>query len=67
MTEIDPVEFGKLVESLNHIKEDLDTLRDEVKEMNEKISKGKGVLLGVLVTAGGLGAGASELLSKIIN
>jgi hypothetical protein len=40
-------------------------LSGEVEELNNKLSSGKGLMVGVLITAGGLGAGATKIIEHL--
>lgn len=59
---IDPVEFGKLVNAVETLKNDVERLTVIVESMNHEMSRGKGVVFGALMMAGGIGAGITKLL-----
>lgn len=65
MNDIDPIQFGKMINAIETLEEKVQSLSTEVSTMNAKISSGKGLMLGVLVTAGGLGAGATKVLEYV--
>ena len=62
MSEIDPVQFGKLLNAVETLEENVATLSAQVQALNGQITSGKGVALGLMITAGGLGAGFSKLM-----
>lgn len=58
------VEFGRLVQSVETLTEEVQKLKVEVQEMRESVAGGKGLVAGMLLAAGGLGAIASEVLQR---
>jgi len=62
--EIDPVQFGKLISSVETLKEDVKELSGQVHALNAQITGGKGMVAGLLLAAGGLGAGATKLIES---
>ena len=69
---IDLIEYGQLIQSVKNLTESLDehtakmsTLSEEVKVITERLNTGKGVVFGLMIAAGGLGAGASEAIKHI--
>jgi len=62
--EIDPVQFGKLISSVETLKEDVKELSGQVHALNAQITGGKGMVAGLLLAAGGLGAGATKLIEN---
>lgn len=73
--DIDPVEFGKLIQAVNNLTIQVinATIRFEKAEVllaarlqiiETKFSTGRGIAVGVVLAAGGLGAGLSELLQS---
>lgn len=65
MSEIDPVQFGKLLNAVETLETNVATLTNQVQQLNSQITGGKGVVFGLLITAGGLGAGITKLLEAI--
>ncbi len=65
MSEINPVEFGKLVGAVQILTIEVAALRLEVKLLQTQLTGGKGILAGLTIAAGGIGAGASHLMEKI--
>jgi hypothetical protein len=65
MSDIDPIQFGKLINAVETLEENVATLSAQVQALNNQITSGKGVALGLMVTAGGLGAGLTKLLEAI--
>ena len=75
-----PIDFGRLIESVHNMGRDIRDLRDETKEqtrvigeqnkriaeLENKYSKGWGILLGVVLASGAAGAGVLELAKKLI-
>ena len=65
MTEIDPVQFGKLINAVETLEGNVESLTAQVQQLNNQITGGKGVAMGLMITAGGLGAGITKLLEAI--
>jgi hypothetical protein len=64
-TELDPVQFGKLINAVETLESKVDSLSSQVAELNEKMASGKGIMVGMILVAGGLGAGAHKVLELI--
>jgi hypothetical protein len=67
MSEINPIEFGKLLNAVETLTRQVSELDNKVEVLNSQITGGKGMIMGLLLTAGGLGAGATKLLEKLSN
>jgi len=65
MTDIDPVEFGRLLNAVETLTGEVESLRDDVKQMKEQMTGARGVAIGLMLAAGGVGAGATHVLEKI--
>jgi hypothetical protein len=65
MADIDPIEFGRLLNAVETLTKQVADLDQKVETLNGQITGGKGVIMGLLITAGGLGAGATKLLEKL--
>lgn len=65
MSEIDPIEFGKLINAVENLAKEVSSLKDEVDELKGKIHGARGMALGFLLAAGGVGAGAGHLFEKL--
>lgn len=65
MTEIDPVQFGKLLNAVETLESNVESLTAQVQQLNTQITGGKGIAMGLMITAGGLGAGLTKLLEAI--
>jgi hypothetical protein len=66
MLELDPVQFGSLIKSVETLANEVQTLRGDVKELASQITGGRGVITGIIIAAGGIGAGMHHLLDKLI-
>ncbi len=62
---IDPVQFGKLINAVETLESNVESLTAQVQQLNNQITGGKGVAMGLMITAGGLGAGLTKLLEAI--
>ena len=65
MSDIDPVQFGKLINAVETLEENVATLSAQVQALNSQLTSGKGVALGLMITAGGLGAGITKIFEAI--
>jgi hypothetical protein len=65
MSEINPIEFGKLLNAVETLTQQVSELDNKVEALNSQITGGKGIVMGLLFAAGGLGAGATKLLEKL--
>ena len=65
MSDIDPVQFGRLLNAVETLTTQVAELDQKVETLNTQITGGKGVVMGLLITAGGIGAGATKLLEKL--
>ncbi len=74
--DIDPIEFGKLSQAVQNLTKQIDQATERFIEseailtkrldaIEAKFSTGKGVAIGLLFAAGGLGAGLSELIGRV--
>lgn len=65
MSEIDPIQFGKLINAVETLEGNVATLTKQVQALNDQITSGKGVALGLMITAGGLGAGLTKFIDYL--
>jgi len=65
MSDIDPVQFGKLLNAVETLEGNVATLTTQVQALNNQITNGKGVALGLMIAAGGLGAGFTKLIDLL--
>jgi len=55
-----------MVQAVETMSAQVSALRREVDELKGALSGGKGVALGLMIAAGGLGAGLSKLLDHLV-
>ncbi len=72
MPEIDPIQYGRLLASVEHLSAQLSTATQQLSEMNTRLDEvegrfrlGKGLLLGIIFAAGSIGMGLRELVSAL--
>lgn len=58
---IDPVEYGRLANAVERLEKDVAKLTTLVERMDSEMTKGKGIVFGMLMFAGGIGAGIAKL------
>lgn len=72
MSEIDPVMFGRLIQSVENLttqlsdaSKDIAKLQNELANIDKRFSLGRGVVIGALLAAGGIGAGLSKIIESL--
>jgi hypothetical protein len=65
MANIDPIEFGKLTNAVERLEKDVYKLTEIIQKMDNDMTKGKGIVFGMLMFAGGLGAGITKLIEQL--
>jgi hypothetical protein len=65
MSEIDPVEFGKLIGSMQHLTTSITTLTEKVETLENKLNTGRGFILGLTIAAAGVGGSVGAYIHKI--
>ena len=63
--EISAIEFGKLVQNVESLSQNMAFMRTEINSLLEIKNKGKGIFFGVLMLAGGVGAGMAEAIKQL--
>ena len=61
-SEVDGVEIGKLIQAVETLSKEVDTLTCRIRDL--ELNKGKGVLVGIFLVASGLGAAVSAMFGK---
>ncbi len=64
---IDLVEYGKLLASVEALTVSCDALTIKVDSITERLNTGKGVVFGMMIAAGGLGAGVTEAVQRLFS
>ena len=65
MNDIDPQEFGRLVGAVESLVKQVEHMSKEIAEIRNAMSTGRGIVAGLVLAAGGIGAGATHLIEKI--
>ena len=65
-SEIDPVEFGKLVHAVETLTEATKEIKADLDSLKATFKGGKGLLAGLMIAAGGIGAGAKHVLESLL-
>ena len=63
-SDIDIVEIGKLIQAVETLSKEVDTLTCRIRDLESQLNKGKGVLIGIFLVASGLGAAVSTVFGK---
>lgn len=66
MSEIDPVQFGELLQSVRNIEKRMDNMEPKVDEMVAIKNKGKGYLAAIITFSGLIGAGIIEAIRHVV-
>lgn len=59
-------EIGRLIESTSQLRKEVSTLNERIREVESKMSTGKGIMIGVVLIAGFMGAQISDWLKAIL-
>ena len=65
MNEIDPQEFGRLVGAVETLVGQVSHMSREIDEIRNTMNRSKGLVAGLLIATGGIGAGATHLIEKL--
>lgn len=72
MAEIDPVQFGEMLAEMRALTKQVQDLKLEVEGLNAEVqsfvdlrNSGKGILIGLMITGGTVGATVSHFWEKI--
>ena len=60
-------EMGRLVASVEHLAAEVIGVRSEMAEIRRKVDRGGGFLLGLLISAGGMGATIGATFTNIFH
>jgi len=64
MSSMNDMEAGQLIAAVNRLSKDVEKLTERIEDLDGQLNKGKGLVVGVFLAAGGLGAAASSVLAK---
>jgi len=62
--DIDKVEIGKLIQAVEMLSKEVDTLTCRIRDLESQLNKGKGVLIGIFLVASGFCAAVSTIFGK---
>lgn len=65
--QIDPVEFGKLLGSMEHLAGSITSLTEKVEALEARLNTGRGMAMGVMFAAAGIGGGVGAFAHKILD
>ena len=66
MNEIDPIMFGKMINSIETMTKQIEILTAEVDNLKSTMTGGRGIAIGLMIAAGGLGAGVTKILEHMV-
>lgn len=58
--------LGELIGRVDYLAAEVSSLRRQVGKLDAALNTGRGALLGLVIAAGSLGAGATHLLERLI-
>jgi len=64
---IDPIQFGELLGSMKHLTKAVEDLTTDVIELKAKLNTGKGMAMGLLVAAAGIGGTVGAIAHKFFD
>ncbi len=62
---VDPVEFGRLLGSMEHLTNSIQDLTAKVDALEERLNTGRGVILGITLAAAGVGGGVGAFAHRL--
>lgn len=65
MSDVDPTEFGKLINAVDTLEKNVERLSTDVQALTTQLASSKGIGIGIMIAASGLGAGASKLMDML--
>jgi hypothetical protein len=65
MSEIDPIQFGQLINQVENLNKTVHNLTVEVDDLKQTISGGRGLAIGLFMAAGGIGAGLTKAFDSL--
>lgn len=63
---VDPVEFGRLLGSMEHLTTSIQELTVKVDSLEERLNTGKGFVIGITLAAAGIGGGIGAFAHKFL-
>lgn len=65
MSDIDPIAFGKLIQSVETLTVNVATLTTEVDSLKQTLAGGRGIAFGLMIACGGMGAAMTKLADHL--
>lgn len=60
-------EIGRLIEATSQLRKEVSSLNERIRDVEGKMSTGKGVMIGIILIAGFMGAQVSDWLKAVIS
>ena len=64
---IDPVEFGRLLGSMEHLTSSITVLTEKVELLEARLNTGKGVIFGLTIAAAGIGGSVGAFAHRFLD
>lgn len=65
MRRMDDRLIGELTATVNNLTKQVEAMQTRLDTLNNTVNTGRGFLFGLLLAAGGLGAGMSQILERV--
>lgn len=65
MNEFDQYKLGRLTQAVDNLSNKIESLETDMKDLKAQMNKGKGMIFGMLLMAGGIGAGITAGFSRL--
>lgn len=59
------MEVGRLIQAMETLTEEVNLLRTKMESIDGQMNRGKGMMVGLFLAAGGVGAGVSSMFNKL--
>jgi len=66
MSSMNDLEAGKLVAAVEQLTKEVNELKEEMDDLRIQLTKGKGILLGIILISSGIGVSVSSAFNKFI-
>jgi len=64
--ELDKVQFGRLIESVERLTASVGKLTNDIENINARMNTGKGLAVGLIVASAGIGGSVGAFAHKIL-
>ena len=65
MTPLSGEQAGRLLEAMDRVEDDIRAMKGDIESLKSDLTKGKGLVAGLFLAAGGVGAFVKGMLDKV--